>query len=64
MKVSKLIEELKQYNPEAEVDVIVHNQSEDFSLTWGGGCEGEEKFDSKEVSFYVDRLCGSERESV
>lgn len=62
MKVKDLIEELKKYNPEAETSVIVHCHREQFSLTWGG--EGPEtKEETKEVGFYVDRLCGSEREN-
>lgn len=60
MKVKDLIEELKKYNPEAETSVIVHCFKEQFSMTWGNG-EGASKRECKEVSFYVDRLCRSER---
>lgn len=62
MKVKDLIKKLKEYNSEAETSVIVHNHSEQFSITWGGGGEGETKNECKEVNFYVDRLCQNEKE--
>ena len=60
MKVKDLIEKLQEYNPNAETGIIVHNYKEEFSITFGGGSEGELKQDTKEVDFYVDRLCQSE----
>lgn len=63
MKVKELISKLKELNPNAETSVIVHNKDEQYSLTWGGGCEGTTKKKSPEVNFYVDRLNQSERES-
>ena len=60
MKVKELIGKLEGFNPDAETGVIVHNKIERFSLTWGGGSEGETKADCKEVDFYVDSLCQSE----
>lgn len=61
MKLKHLIEKLSEYNQEAIVGVIVHNQLEDFSITFGG-CEGVAKSDCENVSFYVDRLCQNENE--
>ena len=60
MDIETLIVKLGKFNPKAKVNVIVHNRVEDFTITWGGGSEGETKEDCKEVSFYVDRLCQSE----
>lgn len=60
MKVSELIDKLLNYNQSAEVNVIVHNRVESFSLSFGGGSEGETRKDCAEVSFYVDRLCQNE----
>lgn len=62
MKVKELLERLSSFNSEAELKVIVHNKVEDFSLTWGGGLDGEgtPKEKTSEVSFYVDRLCQNE----
>jgi len=61
MKVKELIEKLQAFNPEAETGVIAHNYNESYSITWGGGLEGETKENCKEVNFYVDRLCQGER---
>ena len=61
MKLSELIYQLQFYNADAEVGVIVHNFKENFSITFGGGSEGETKINCKEVHFYVDRLCDNER---
>lgn len=59
MKIKDLIKELKKFNPEADVTVVVHNYPEDFSITWGNA-EGCTKENCDEVSFYVDRLCDNE----
>ena len=61
MKVKELIEKLFEFNQEAETGVIVNNYIEAYSITWGGGGEGEIKKDCKGVHFYVDRLCQNER---
>jgi len=45
---------------EAEVKVIAHCKEYDYSITIGGA-EGVEKHNTKEVSFYVDELCGNEQ---
>lgn len=60
MKVRELIEKLKEFNQEAEVDVIAHNRKYDFSLCWGGS-EGCSKQNTDEASFYVDALCVGEK---
>jgi len=61
MKVKELIQKLSEYNSDAEMSVIVHNHKEEFSITFGGGSEGESKQNCKEVSFYLNKLCESER---
>lgn len=60
MEIKQLIAKLIDFNPKAKVNVIVHNQIEDFTIVWGGGSEGETKENCQEVSFYVDRLCQNE----
>jgi len=55
MKLRILLEQLRQYNQEADVSVVAHNQCEDFSLVFGNS-EGVTKETCKTVSFYVDRL--------
>jgi len=57
MKLKELIDQLSEFNPEADVNVIVDNYVYDFSLTWGMS-EGSEKENCESVSFYVDELCG------
>ena len=61
MKIKDLAEKLKGYNPEAEVSVVVHCQKEQFSITFGSS-DGVTKDNCDSVSFYVDRLCQSEKE--
>jgi len=61
MKVKELMQKLSEYNFDAEMSVIAHNYKEEFSITYGSGSEGETKENCKEVNFYVDRLCQSER---
>ena len=73
MKNKELIEQLNQFNPEAEVDVIACNRSFGFSFAWGD-TDGEEtinvssyeskqkaisesKQKAKTISLYVDELC-------
>jgi len=61
MLIKELIKKLREYNPNAETKVIVHNHSEEYSIVWGtSDGEGTPKKDCKEVSFYVDRLCQGE----
>jgi len=55
-KVRELINQLGDYNQDAEVDIIVHNRKENFSLSFGSG-EGCTKKNCSSVSFYIDRLC-------
>jgi len=62
MKTKELIEKLNQYNSLADVSIIVHNYKEQFSITWGGGKEGDTKDNCEEVNFYVDRLCETEKD--
>ena len=60
MKVRELIEVLQGFSLDAKTDVIVHNRSEEYSIVWDGGSEGETKNSCQRVSFYVDRLCQNE----
>lgn len=62
MTIRELIKKLGEYNPEARVDVIAHNRSEEFSIVFGGA-EGDTKETTDSVSFYVDQLCDSEQEA-
>ena len=64
MKVKEVIEKLTHYNPEADMSVVVHNFLEQFSITWGGGGEGETQRDCKAVNFYVDRICQGEEKTT
>ena len=59
MKIKELRDILKEYNQEAEVDVIAHNKKQEFSLCWGGG-DGCSREDADEVSFYCDGLNNNE----
>jgi hypothetical protein len=59
MKVKELIEKLNRFNPEAETSVIVNNQPELYSITFGGP-EGSTKENCEDVNFYVDHLCSNE----
>lgn len=52
MRVKKLINELKKYNPRARVSVIVNNHAEEFSITFGNS-EGVEKSNCQEVNFFT-----------
>jgi hypothetical protein len=61
MKLKDLIEQLHQYNQEAEVSVIVHNKHEDFSLVFGNS-EGVTKETCENINFYVDRLNDDDEE--
>lgn len=63
MIVKEVTEKLNQFNPQAEMSVIVHNRSEHFSITWGES-EGETKSNCRKVNFYVDRLCKNEHKHI
>ena len=59
MKVKELIEHLKEYNPEAKVDVIANCHPYDFSITYGHGdndYEGCTKGSCERIGIYVDEL--------
>ena len=66
MKVKELITKLLDYNLDADVEVIAHCKSEDFSITYGGSMDGEgtPKSKTSHVGFYVDSLCHSESQSL
>lgn len=55
MTVLELMEKLAEYNPNAVVKVIAHNQPADFSITYGGA-EGATKESAPQVGFYVEGL--------
>lgn len=62
MQVKELIIKLLDYNKEAKIDVIANNKSNEFSITFGSS-EGCTKKNCDTVSFYVDSLCVSDRET-
>ena len=62
MKIRDLLEELRQYNQEAEVSVVVRNRQEKFSIAYGYA-EGVTKGTCATVNFCVDRLNSNENES-
>ena len=64
LRVKDVIKRLRNFNPEAEVGVIVHNKVEDFTISWGGDMdrEGTSKSQTTGVHFYVDRLCQNENQ--
>ena len=53
MKIKELISELKKYNPDAIVDVVVNDTPKDFKICFGGS-EGVSKNNCENVSFMVD----------
>ena len=61
MKVKELQEKLQRVNPEAEVEVIVNNYPQKFTLVHGGS-EGCTEKNCRDWGFYVDDMCDSERE--
>ena len=58
MKVKELIDELKNYNMDAKVQVVVDNYPVDFDLTYGGA-DGVTKKSASEISFMTEG-CQSE----
>jgi len=59
MKASELIKKLLDYNLDAEVSVVAHHTTEDFTITYNGN-EGSTEKNCESVNFYVDRLCSNE----
>ena len=62
MKIKDFIEKLSEFNPDADVQVVVGSMPKGFDICWGGGGEGETKKDCKEVSFFVDGMNSSDVE--
>jgi len=60
-KLRELMEQLREYNQEAEVSAVVANQRVDFSLTFGNS-EGTTKANCKTVSLYIDKLNGNDED--
>lgn len=60
MKVKDLARELTQFNPEAEVIVIVGSTSVPYQFIWGGGGDGAERHEVLHVGFIVDADSDSE----
>ena len=60
MKVKDLIEKLKEYNENAEIEVIVDNYPAKFSLCYGGS-DGGTKENCDTVDFYVEDYCTNEK---
>ena len=63
MKLRDLLEQLHQYNQEADVAVIVHNKREEFSVSFGSS-DGCTKETCDNVGFYVDYLNGHDEENT
>ena len=55
MKVKDLFTKLENFNPEAEVRVIVFNMPQEFSIG-SGGAEGCTEKTADRFNFYVDKL--------
>jgi hypothetical protein len=57
MLVSDLVAELKQFHPNAEVSVVVHNKKEQFSIAFTGAFDGAGKTHKDTKCYiYVDDL--------
>ena len=52
MKVKDLIKSLKEYNPEADVHVVVESKPMDFEICYGSS-EGCTKENAEDVSLFV-----------
>lgn len=63
MKIRELIQKLNEYNQEADISVIAHCKEYPFTLSFGGGGEGETKDKTNSVHLYVDELCTNERQN-
>lgn len=63
MKVKELMLKLLEFNQEADVNVVVNNKEERFSIAWGNS-EGVQKHSAEVVSLYVDRMCKNESEKT
>lgn len=50
MKVKELIEKLKEFNPKADIDIIIDNMGYPFEI-WYGTSEGVTKQNCESVSF-------------
>jgi len=59
MKVKDLIQELNEYNLDAEILVTAHCKEYPFTLSYGGA-EGVTKNTTNSVHLYVDELCTNE----
>lgn len=56
MKIKELLQKLATVNPEAEVQVVVNNYPQLFSLAFGNA-EGCTQENCTTFSFYVDSMC-------
>jgi len=59
MDIGDLRKRVAYLSPEMRVNVVAHNKTFDFSISFGGGSDGGDDFDT--LCFYVDELCQSER---
>jgi hypothetical protein len=55
MNIKELIDELTNYNPSAEVGIVINNKPYDFTLAFGSA-DGCEKHNCESVSFYIEEL--------
>lgn len=63
MKVKELINKLLDYNMEAEINVVAHCKSFDYSIVFGNS-EGVQKKNAEIVSLYIDELCTKDDEKA
>lgn len=61
MKVYELVKKLNEYNPNADIDVVVNGFSKGFKICFGGS-EGCQPYNCDCVDLTVDTLCEEERD--
>ena len=60
MKVSDVRSKLKEYNQNAEFEVIANNRKQPFSFVYGNS-EGVTKQNCSTAGLYLDETCQSEQ---
>jgi hypothetical protein len=63
MKVRDLQTKLSRFNQDAEIEIVVNNYPQKFSVLFGTseGCTPE---NCEQVSFYVEHMCESENNGL
>ena len=62
MTVRDLIIKLLEFNLDADITVIAHNQQQPYSISWSGA-DGSSKESCIDVGFYCDELNQSESDA-